>query len=103
MIGNSLSHLQVLVCLISFPGFPFLEPSFAVVVRSKGDNVHGVLCRISKKDFIQILKTEGGGGTEADGYRPLVAFIPLMNSGSRCGQIFRTNSQGNGARLHSWF
>lgn len=62
-----------------FSGFPFLEPSFAAVVRSKGDCVHGVLCKITEKDFIQILKTEGGGGNEGvDGYKPLVRITVLL-------------------------
>lgn len=59
------------------PGFPYMEPAFASVKRScekeNGDSsakmtLHGVVHEVTKDDFVQIQRTEGGGGHEGMGY-----------------------------------
>lgn len=47
---------------LAFPkrGIPFVEPSFASILPSEGDVVHGVVTRICAEDSAKLDKAEGG-------------------------------------------
>lgn len=40
-------------------GIPFLEPAFASVIPSLGDDVHGVLYKLSIPSYLRLLRSEG--------------------------------------------
>jgi len=59
-----------------FLGLPFVEPAFSVVHPGEpSDCCHGVLHKMTKKDFIRLLRSEGGGGFEVEGYRPVEVYV----------------------------
>jgi len=59
-----------------YQGIPFIEPSWAVVhPGASTDNCHGVLHKMIKEDFIKLLKSEGGGGYDIEGYIPVEVYV----------------------------
>jgi hypothetical protein len=61
-----------------YRGLPFIEPSFAVVHPGDAkDRCHGVLHKMSKADFINLLRSEGnaGAGYDKEGYKPIEVFV----------------------------
>jgi hypothetical protein len=58
-------------------GFPYVEPAFASIhkITDEEKNVakelHGVVYLITKDDYLQIRRTEGGGGYENLGYNDI--------------------------------
>jgi len=73
-VGGSLKGWRL---SFEFFGFPFVEPAFAVVHPTSDDNdcCHGVLHKMTKSDFIKLLRSEGGGGFEIEGYRPAEVIV----------------------------
>jgi len=60
-------------------GIPWLEPSFANVKKLDGEEVHGVLAKITKQDFDNLIASESGD--DPDGYVPTwVQVVPYGES-----------------------
>lgn len=51
-------------------GIPAIEPCFGNIKPNPASEVHGVLHKMSSKDFKHLLTTEGGNGINANGYVP---------------------------------
>lgn len=44
----------------NLPGLRIIEPAMAGVERAEGDEVHGLLLRMSRDDFARLIRSEGG-------------------------------------------
>ena len=43
----------------NYRGFPFVEEAFATIEQKEGYELHGVLHRMTKSDFIRLIQSEG--------------------------------------------
>jgi len=51
-------------------GIPGVEPCFGNIKENPDSEIHGVLHKITGKEFKRLIKTERGSGVDADGYIP---------------------------------
>lgn len=74
------------------PGFPPLEPVFASIEPAEGEAVHGVLFRLTRRDFARIDSTEGPG------YDLLRVDVVGSVHGSARARAFRTRKPVRGRK-----
>ncbi|CAF1005216.1 unnamed protein product [Rotaria sp. Silwood1] len=53
-----------------FRGIPAVEPCFGNIKENPDAEIHGVLHKITSKEFKHLMATEGGSGVDATGYIP---------------------------------
>ncbi|CAF3026133.1 unnamed protein product [Rotaria socialis] len=51
-------------------GIPGVEPCFGNIKENPDSEIHGILHKMTSKDFRHLMTTEGGGGVDANGYIP---------------------------------
>jgi hypothetical protein len=51
-------------------GVPGVEPCFGNIKENPQSEIHGILHKLTRKDFKRLMATEGGSGVDANGYIP---------------------------------
>lgn len=51
-------------------GVPGVEPCFGNIKQNPDSEIHGILHKMTERDFKRLLATEGGSGVDANGYIP---------------------------------